>query len=230
MATLATTMQPGATAWPAPARWRYADAGQRDLRLDLLRGFFVIAMLIDHLGGASWLYAVTGGNRFYVSAAEGFVLLSGLVMGLVYRRLIERDGLGAATRRAVLRAATLYSTAVALTLAFRVASSLAGASWAEPGGDLLAFARDAITLRQSYYLADVLMLYAVLVLAAPLALALLAHGRTGLLLGASVGVWAAYQAGLLAPLDGVFAGLIVFPPFAWQLLFAAGLAAGYHWQ
>ena len=62
----------------ALARWTYdrsADgASRRDLRLDLLRGFCVFVMVADHIGGErSWLYLFTSGNRFFASAAEGFV-------------------------------------------------------------------------------------------------------------------------------------------------------------
>ncbi|MDP9371380.1 MAG: OpgC domain-containing protein, partial [Chloroflexota bacterium] len=79
---------------PVPRRgWRYAEPGGRDLRLDLLRGFAVFAMAVDHLGGPSWLYALTGGNRFFVSAAEGFVFISGVVAGIVYGARARRDGL-----------------------------------------------------------------------------------------------------------------------------------------
>ena len=63
--------------WPAS----YREEGSRDLRVDFLRGFAVLAMVVDHLGGPSWLYALTGGNRFYTSAAEGFILISGLLGG-----------------------------------------------------------------------------------------------------------------------------------------------------
>ena len=57
--------------------YRTADiASRRDLRLDFLRGFCAFAMIIDHMGGASFLYPLTGGNRFFVSAAEGFIFLS----------------------------------------------------------------------------------------------------------------------------------------------------------
>src|SRR5689334_18083294 len=53
--------------------------GSRDLRIDLLRGAAVAAMVIDHVGGdRSWLYALTGGDKFYVSAAEAFVFLAGI--------------------------------------------------------------------------------------------------------------------------------------------------------
>ena len=63
--------------------------GKRDLRIDLLRGFCVFVMTVDHVGGeSSWLYVLTGGNHFYVSAAEGFVLLSGIAMGMVHASTI----------------------------------------------------------------------------------------------------------------------------------------------
>ncbi len=65
-------------------------AGGRDLRYDLLRGFFVFAMIVDHIQGPSWVHLLTGGNRFFASAAEGFIFISGLLAGQVYRRLIER--------------------------------------------------------------------------------------------------------------------------------------------
>jgi hypothetical protein len=76
--------------------WHYAG-GRRDLRFDLLRGLAVIAMVTDHVGGQeSWLYTLTGGNRFWTSAAEGFIFISGLVMGIVYPAVIARNGVGAA--------------------------------------------------------------------------------------------------------------------------------------
>src|SRR5438105_12827472 len=101
--------------------YRTADiASRRDLRLDLLRGFCIFAMVVDHFGGDSWLYAVTGGNRFYVSAAEGFIFISGFVMGQAYRNKRDRSGLTAAMGDALRRARTLYIATVVLTLIFSV--------------------------------------------------------------------------------------------------------------
>src|SRR6185369_744151 len=90
----------------------------RDPRLDLLRGFCVFAMIVDHIGGTSWLYTITGGNRGPVTAAEGFVFLSGLVLGIVSRQRLLRHGLRASVRSTLARAWTLYRLTVALTLAF----------------------------------------------------------------------------------------------------------------
>src|SRR5260370_42354998 len=68
-------------------------ASRRDLRVDLLRGFCIFAMVVDHFGGDSWLYAITGGNRFYVSAAEGFILIIGFVVGQAFRPNPDRSSL-----------------------------------------------------------------------------------------------------------------------------------------
>src|SRR6266705_1074070 len=101
--------------------YRTADiASRRDLRLDLLRGFCIFAMVVDHFGGQSWLYAVTGGNRFYVSAAEGFIFISGFVMGQAYRGKRDRSGLVEAMTDALRRARTLYLATVALTVVFSI--------------------------------------------------------------------------------------------------------------
>src|SRR6266508_1306131 len=75
---------------------RYAVAGGRDYRVDLLRGFCVFAMIVDHISGSSWLYGLTGNNRWAVSAGEGFVFLSGLVLGMVYTRKMLKSGLAEA--------------------------------------------------------------------------------------------------------------------------------------
>src|SRR5205823_2105645 len=126
--------------------WSYdrsPDAsGKRDLRVDLLRGFCVFVMIVDHVGGqSSWLYALTGGNRFFVSAAEGFVLLSGISMGLVHRGVIERTGIRAMLEKVFGRAWLLYALTVILTITFAAASGALGTPWAatatpaKSGGD-----------------------------------------------------------------------------------------------
>src|SRR6266545_2417088 len=47
--------------------WRYRAESARDLRLDWMRGFAVFVMVVDHLGSASWVYVITGGNTFLTS-------------------------------------------------------------------------------------------------------------------------------------------------------------------
>src|SRR5579859_4066681 len=104
----------GGFAWP----WAYAADTSRDLRLDLLRGFCVFAMIADHVGGASFVHWLSGAGEYFVSAAEGFVFLSGFVMGMVYRGVVDTEGLTAAVKKALGRSWTLYKLTIAVTLVF----------------------------------------------------------------------------------------------------------------
>src|SRR6266850_5514249 len=55
---------------------------KRDRRLDALRGLMLVIITIDHLPSA--FAAFTYQSLGFVSAAEGFVFLSGYVAGMVY--------------------------------------------------------------------------------------------------------------------------------------------------
>jgi hypothetical protein len=203
----------------------------RDVRIDLLRGFCVFAMVVDHIAGPSVLYALTGGNRFYTSAAEAFIFISGLVMGLVYQRLIERDGLGATLRRAIERAVTLYLLTITLTLLFIPASELLNLRWAQ-GLDFrnpVGLVVSVLTLHRTYYLVDIPMLYTILILISPLALVMLSQGRTVVVLGASWALWAAYQFfPEQAEVPWQISGNYLFSVSAWQVFFFTGLVLGWH--
>ena len=98
-----------------PLDWSYVALDKRDLRLDLLRGFAVLVMVVDHFGGSSWLYLITGGNGFFVSGAEAFIFISGLVVGMVYGGIALKAGLRAAQTKALQRAWTLYKLTVVLS-------------------------------------------------------------------------------------------------------------------
>ena len=213
------------------AAWRYGG-DRRDLRFDLLRGLAVVAMVADHIGGErSWLYTFTGGDRFWVSAAEGFVFISGLVMGIVYAGVLAREGRRAALLKVLRRAGTLYALTVGLTFATAATAARLGLPWAprlEAGG-VLDFAAGVLTLHRAYYLTDVLLLYTLLVFAAAPALLALAAGQTRPVLALSWALWALWQCRPdLADVPWAIANNETFKPAAWQLLFFNGLAIGYH--
>ncbi len=111
--------------------WAYPAADKRDLRLDLLRGFAVVVMVVDHVGGSSWLYLITGGNAFFVSGAEAFIFISGLVVGMVYGAMALKQGIWVAQKKALERAWTLYRLTVVLTLLFAAFSLYGGLEWAQ---------------------------------------------------------------------------------------------------
>jgi hypothetical protein len=220
--------------WLASLRYVATPLG-RDPRLDLLRGFCVFAMIVDHIGGTSWLYLLTGGNRGPITAAEGFVFLSGLVLGMVSRRRVDRDGLAAAVRATLLRARTLYGLTVALTVIFlllTVATNLA--LWVDRDqlGEIASWPALLVSIalvRFTWHGTDILALYALLLAFSPLALFLIATRRPWYLLAGSASLWLGYQ---LAPDRVVIPWAIehatTFPFAAWQLLFVAALTLGYY--
>jgi len=216
------------TARPLPEP-EYLTQQGRDMRIDLLRGYFVLAMIVDHVRGPSPLYLLTGGNRFYTSAAEGFILTSGLVAGLVYHRLIERDGMEASFFKILSRAFSLYLLTIGLTLVFLPVSELLYLPWAQ-GVDLsnpLALVVSILTLHRTYYLVDVMLLYSVLFLVTPLAFVLLSRGKGWLLLGGSWLLWALFQFfPQYVELPWPIAGNYLFQLSAWQALFFTGLVLG----
>ena len=207
----------------------YLTSSGRDLRIDMLRGFFVFAMIIDHVRGQSPLYLLTGGNRFYTSAAEGFILTSGLVAGLVYRRMIARDDMGA-LQKILTRAFTLFLLTIGLTLFFLPVSELLYLPWAQ-GVDLsnpIKVVVSILTMHRTYYLVDVMLLYTVLFIVAPLAFVMLARGYAWPVLGGSLAIWGLFQVfPEYASLPWPIAGNYLFDFSAWQLLFFGGLVLGY---
>src|SRR5215831_13173713 len=216
----------------AGAAAAFVDRG-RDLRIDFLRGLFVVAMVIDHVAGPSWLYAITGGNRFYVSAAEGFIFVSGLVAGRAYTRNIERGGLNAGLVRILKRAAQLYLLAIVLTLLFAAGSEIFQLPWALGWNlhDGVGFVVGVLTLHRTYYLVDVLAFYVLALLSASVVLVLLTNRLSWAVLSASGLLWLTYQVfPELAATPWPIVGNQLFIFSAWQVLFSTGLVIGYEWE
>lgn len=202
----------------------------RDLRIDALRGLCALVMVIDHVGGASFLYGVTGGNAFVVSAAEGFIFLSGLMVGLIHGRRIARDGLETVQLRVLRRAAVLYGLTLWLTFLFVGLSRFTSMPWLQDQEALsVRLVASIVTLHRTYYLVDVLVLYTILMLLAPGALLLLHRGRTWIVLALSLAAWAIFQ---VFPEEASIPWAITnndtfrFP--AWQVWFFTGAVVGYH--
>jgi hypothetical protein len=216
--------------------WAYAKSdSRRDLRVDLLRGACVFAMLANHLGGESWLYLLTGGNQSYFSAAEGFIFISGLVVGQVYLTKIHRQGLSRALAQLLRRARTLYVATVVMTLMFSLLRVYTDVALWVPrevsSGDqsLLELIVSTVTLHHTYHGSDIPAMYVFCLVAGAAGLALLSFGRWRWLLAGSALVWLGYQ---FRP-DEILVPWYIhnsenFPLAAWQLLFMTGLVIGFH--
>ena len=211
--------------------------------IDALRGLMLVLMTVTHLPTR---YSDPLGQPFgYVSAAEGFVLLSAFMAGMVYTARERRDGEAVMREAFLKRALKIYGCQAALLLFLFTVIALIG----------VATRQDAITNMISFYieqpltaffsglllvysppLLDILPLYIVFMLVSPvLLLHGLQHGWLGIL-ALSVLLWLLAQFDLgRAVYDGVVAltGLPVpfpqtgaFEIFGWQFLWVMGLWMG----
>jgi len=207
--------------------------------IDFWRGAVLIAILIDHIPGnplENW----TPRNFGLSDSAEAFVFLSGLSVGLIYMPRAHKFGLEPVAGGCLKRALKLYGVHIALTLAALVVFGAAywvsgvpdlilahGRSFVfgSPGNGLLGLA--LLSHQLGYF--NILPLYVVLMLWAPVALALALRGPL-LALIVSVALYAAARTfGLNLP-NWPEPGGWFFNPIAWQLVFTLGLVSAILWR
>jgi hypothetical protein len=189
----------------------------RDARLDLLRGYAVFAMSVNHLGlGRGVFSPFTGGSVFLINAAEVFFFVSGLTLGLISRR---RD-LGSAASRCYRRCWQVY-----LSVLFLAAGGLALGEAGLGDGGLWGYIGMVASLREAPFWSDVLVAYVVYLLIAPALLALLVAGRTRVSVAAIAGLYLISQLdpnGMPTPVAS-FRNLAANGP-----LFLGGIVLGWH--
>ncbi|WP_291144666.1 OpgC domain-containing protein [Hydrogenophaga sp.] len=219
-----------------------AQRSARQWELDALRGLMLVLMTLTHMPtGFSPVLSQPFG---FVSAAEGFVLISAVLAGRVYSARAERQGLAVLRPGLWRRAATLYLChAALLTLALTLIAWL-GVVRHQGGvtGLLEYFFIDPTVAVPAAYallynppLLDVLPLYIVLMLVSPWVIArALRHGWRGVLC-VSLLLWLAEQWGLGAWLHAgaqslgwplPYKDMGAFHLFAWQGLWVVGLWLG----
>lgn len=98
-------------------KWRYDDtSASRDLRIDMIRGFIIVVVVVTHIEVTSpYAYAALKAVGA-ITGAELFVLLSGIVLGMVFPAAIKRGGEWAAAVGAWARARKQYIVALAVVL------------------------------------------------------------------------------------------------------------------
>jgi hypothetical protein len=215
-----------------------AVSGNRDLRIDWLRGLAMTCVIVNHSKLSSLLSWFSYERFWTVTAAEVFVVLSGVVLGMVYARKINRGDWLAVVRGLTHRALTLYLAFVAVTLSV-VILALAGIdvrslTSSEPGiADIVdwqamdvAAWRDIALMRSGPWAFQIVGLYVGLVVAAIPCLFALRFAGWRPLLAVSWGLYFWYQIAPHPLTPGGFES--TFPILAWQLLFVHGLAIGYH--
>jgi len=192
---------------------------QRIRAFDIIRGYFLVVILIDHieLYPSGW-DLFTGRGRLLVSAAEGFFFMSGLLVGLVYRRRIAQ-GMKFIFAKMWRRAVELYIASVFFTLLYTVTAVFLNHPSVKDGLYTIInwphIIKETLLMRYGYGWADFLDRFAILMFMAPFGFYLLFKRKWWLLAAASLIAWA-------------FRGDSF--TLSWQIIFTLGMVVGYHWH
>ncbi len=208
---------------------------ERDWRIDWLRGLALASIFVNHMPGnrfENW----TTRNFGFSDAAEVFVLLAGVAAALAFFERFDAGQTGDVTRRTLRRAGLLYSAHLMSTLAAIVMFAVAAKVYDNPGYlDLIGVAPLAAEpwpglvgiVTGGYQLGffNILPMYVLLLLTLPVYLWLAKRSLWLMLAGSA----ALYFTAQVVPLDMPnfpVGGGWFFNPFAWQFMFAIGLALG----
>jgi hypothetical protein len=211
-------------------QWRYPTGlVARDLRLDFLRGYCLVVMIIDHVGlFPAWTIGLTGGGRLWVTAAEGFILISGMVMGMMYPRLIAQRGWHWAIRHVARRAAGLFAITVIGQIIYNSGDFVLRATRGRPTGvpdNYFTLIEEAVfQSRMAPAHLALLPVFIFLMFWGLGVLYVLTQGRWRWALLGSIALW--YAAQLNATMFTFVRTSFRLP--SWQLLFTIGLLAGYY--
>ena len=222
-----------------------SDNGSRDLRIDYLRGLIMLVVITVHMEYYS-VYGLLVWERIgLVSSAEGFVFLSGLVLGIVYRKKIIKDGIWCASKKLWQRSFLLYRVNVVVILSIALLGIVPNIDvfevthWVVPGAQdqvyplyppksatWLEVFKQAVFLKIGPHQFQVIGLYVLLIALAPLILFALHRKQTPILLLLS---WTMYGLNQFYSVKLTGARFeYAFPSLSWQLLFINGMAVGYH--
>ena len=155
----------------------------RLLAFDYLRGFFIVVIIIDHLWRWPSLYAlITGEGKLWVTAAEGFVIISGLLVGYVRGYKNRDQPLRTVTKKIWARALVLYIWLVIATIVYTALiwkiPTLGATTWITiPQGDWQTLITSSLTLHYAHTWVHFLYIYALLLACTPLFIWLLRTSR-----------------------------------------------------
>lgn len=205
----------------------------RLIYLDVLRGLMLVIITFDHLAGP--IKSITFEPLGFVSAAEGFIFLSGFVYGLVYTRFYKNGGLSAILVKSGKRAGVIYFYHWLVLIIVFGCSLLNLCEFREltlfkyqPLKSVTFF---SLFLLQPHNM-DILPMYVIFVLSGPFLLRAVDSGRTKTVLAISITLWLISQSTVLQynkydlQSSGFHFGY--FNILSWQLLFITGLFFGHN--
>lgn len=196
-------------------------AKKRFQALDLLRGFFIVTIICDHLSRWPSLFGVLSGKALlWVTAAEGFVIISGLLVGYIRGYKSKAVAFKEVCFKLWRRALTLYLWAIIGSIVYTAYIWYVPLVGGAPGmpidkGDWSTLVFESITLNYTFLWVYFLKLYAIFIAAAPLAIWLLRKGLAWAVVLLSFGILALGWATNNEVLQ-------------WQFIFFVPVAAGYY--
>lgn len=214
--------------------------------IDGFRGFFLFFMMVTHAQGVLFApWGVFNHHHFgWVEDAQGFVFLSGLVVGMVYGKRMLTQGDAAMANAIRARVGTIWRHHAGLVLLF-LAAVLALPVWglrsdllADQAAQPLAFSVASLMMLTGTPHMGILPMYVWFMLATPLVLRAFRDGRAPTVAALSLTLWFAAQTALpdqaQLPVEGWLAASgapinlgIYFSVFGWQVLYVAGLWFGW---
>lgn len=224
--------------------WRYCQAGARDLRIDFMRGIALVMMVVAHTEVMSIFNIFTWERFGLTTGAEGFVILSGFMLGMLNRVRLQKAVLLTISWGLYLRAWKIYRVNIIIIISFLLLGKLpfinvfevthftdryAGATWAlYPVTPQIkeTWFNIVLYLQIGPHQTQILGLYIFLLLLSPLFLGMLQQGKVYWLLGLSLLVYGCWQRWpvRVTPSEFEFA----FPLLAWQFIFVLGMSCGWY--
>lgn len=209
----------------------------RDTRIDVFRALVLLMIFVNHVPGNVYEIA-TLKNAGFSDAAEVFVLISGVSIGLVYGPKMQGDQWIRSVLAVWRRAWVLFYTHIMATLAtlamFCAAAVFAhrmdlldeiniGAVVDEPARSIVGI----VTLGHQLGYNNILPLYMVLLVAAP-AIVWGLRRNMAATLAVSGALWLAAGLFHVAPPNYPLEGVWFLNPLSWQFLFVIGIAGMMH--
>ncbi len=211
----------------------------RDHSLDVLRGIILVVMLVDHIGGPFRKF--TFESLGFVSVAEGFVYLSGLVFGLVYGKKVLNGSYKEIVNKAAKRSSVIYFYHLLLPLVLilpviiypnllqRVldVQIISEYNLGHPIKTIVHYL--AFLLRPSQF--GILPMYCIYISVAPFVLKAFNNGKAGVVFIISIGMWFISWFDWLNMFkinpESIGMDLGYFNIFSWQVLFFLGSYVGF---
>lgn len=206
---------------------------KRNLTLDILRGHFLLAVYVDHLSyyvNNNIFIFYNGFGNLFVSAAEGFVFISGLLVGLIYKDKLINFGLKKVYSLLLKRGLKLYLLSCTLTILFTYLAIYTNYTkvigWGYINSGFIQILKSTLTFKYFYGWQDILALYVPLILASPFIIALFKNKLWPFVLVTSFIIW-----GLtIKRIYCSFYCISYFDLASWQLLYVIGLFVGYYYN